>query len=132
MVEFLGSVAKILEEDSGESPVVENKGDLLKLVTSKNELVIRIDGDNLVVERIELNNQRKGYGTRIVQELVKIAKNKRFDRILLEITSTPAGVKLAEKNGFLPILSSGMYIDDYFVGTWELPLRSNTTEEVLV
>jgi len=132
MVELLSPVVKILEEDSGEFPVVENRDGRVKLFTSKNELVIRIDGNNLVVERIELNNQRKGYGTRIVQELVKIAKNKRFDRILLEMTSTPAGVKLAEKNGFLPILSSGMYIDDYFVGTWELPLHSNTTEEVLV
>jgi hypothetical protein len=54
---------------------------------------------NLVIQRVSVNNRRKGVFTKVLNELKKIAKENGFERIIVESVITNEMAKCCIKNG---------------------------------
>lgn len=125
-VDKLQSIKGILEQNSNET--IETFYDEIKEAIwyrsdSETELYIAsYYPKNLVIKRIQLNKTNIGDGTKIINLLIEYGKQNGFNSIMVECVSSKAMDNLCKKLNFLPVIVSGMYIDDVFFGNYMLLL----------
>lgn len=91
----------------------------------ETELMVYIDISNtyMVIQRMGLINQRRGTGTKILNELISIAKRLHLKYLIMESVLSHAMSKFCLKNGFfLENKEFAIYIDDFYSGNYRLNL----------
>lgn len=107
-----------LTNDSFE--IVEPYGKSLWYQGETNELYLKsYPFYTLVISRISFDHQRLGLGTRLLNELLVVAKNYGFKSIMIESTQTHAINAFCDRHGFEKIEQQGFFLDGEFFGNYK-------------
>jgi GNAT superfamily N-acetyltransferase len=116
---------KIIEEDCGKKCNAHINYDNNLIINSGGaDLYIRLrNKKRITIARIAFNNHRRGYGTKVLEWLKKLALSKGIYVIIMEQTTNIEVCRFCAKNGFQKILNGySESTDGVHWGNWELRL----------
>lgn len=124
ITDFLELINLFTEDNAS---IVDAWGDTGRLFIrgDENELMLRINeySKEITISRINIKNQRKGYGTKILNFIKDYANKKGLEKIRIESVMSDEMQNFAKKHDFTNI-NDGFEINGYYLN-WILLLKSN-------
>ena len=108
-----------------EQEIFGNRVMIQSLDKSEAEMLIRFfPKDSITIARMSVNHTRKGIGSKILDYIIKYAKDNQLKNIYIESILSKEMISLAKKYKFTPVKSLSYEMHDDIYGTYGLSLES--------